>query len=173
MKRQKQLKEAALNLSGKGLTVTDIAKSLSIDRKTFYQWINSDEEFKKEYEKSRSKLDVSVKNLVNKALDLKLKKHNGQVGYVYLIRCGEFKYYKIGISKNDPHNRLSCMQSGCPFVLKFEHMVYTPDYRRLELKLHMKYKEKNKIGEWFELDDNELKDVISDMDLQTNQMTLF
>jgi hypothetical protein len=77
------------------------------------------------------------------------------VGYVYLIKMDS--HYKIGISKN-PKRRLKAF-STMPQQLEVILTAKVNDYARIEEELHEKYKEKRVRGEWFELDDLEVKEI--------------
>ena len=95
-------------------------------------------------------------------------------GYVYIMKCGEFNYYKIGISKNSPEKRWSGIQSGCPFPISFVSITYCEDYVMLERRLHEKYRSQRLMGEWFELSDLDLIDVHNNLkETKTKQVTLF
>ena len=77
------------------------------------------------------------------------------VGYVYLIKMGE--YHKIGISKN-PKQRIKAF-STMPQEVEVILTEKVNDYARIEEELHEKYKAKRVRGEWFELDDLEVKEI--------------
>ena len=64
--------------------------------------------------------------------------------FVYFIRNGS--YIKIGISEN-PQARLDALQTSSP--LKLELLDYIPGGRKLENKLHKKFKHLRESGEWF------------------------
>jgi hypothetical protein len=82
-------------------------------------------------------------------------KSEKQVGYVYLIKMDS--HYKIGISKN-PKRRLKAF-STMPQEVEVILTAKVNDYARIEEELHEKYKEKRVRGEWFELDDLEVKEI--------------
>lgn len=173
MKSYKQIKDIILDLAKDGKSVKSICKIVNISRTTFYKWLKQDEDFSEGYENSRLSISFNLKTKIEESIADQISKYDGSVGYVYLIKCIGFDYYKIGISKNDPNNRLSCLQSGCPFELAFEHVSYTPSYRELEVQLHAKYKDKRVRGEWFLFEHNELDEVIKAMDSQAKQLKLF
>jgi hypothetical protein len=77
------------------------------------------------------------------------------VGYVYLIKMGE--YYKIGISQN-PKKRIKEF-TLLPQKLEIILTAKVNDYARIEEELHEKYKAKRVRGEWFGLDDLEVKEI--------------
>lgn len=95
-------------------------------------------------------------------------------GYVYLIHCKGTIFYKIGISKNDPENRLSSLQSGCPFELEMIHLGHCDYYGLLESELHSRYSKYKVRGEWFEFSDSQVLCVKNDIESQINkQLKLF
>jgi hypothetical protein len=95
-------------------------------------------------------------------------------GYVYVIKCDGWNYYKIGISKSTPRNRLSNLQSGCPFNLDYITIVHCAHYSLVESEVHKMLRSKNIRGEWFELNPSELIDVIEFLNQSASkQLTLF
>ncbi len=88
---------------------------------------------------------------------------NKGLGYVYLVRCKGFDFYKIGVSKVSVEHRLSSLQTGCPFDLEVLHTGYSLGYRSIETLLHNKYRLYNERGEWFKLNNNLVNDVIMDI----------
>ncbi len=78
---------------------------------------------------------------------------------VYLLECDS--KIKIGISKSIS-SRIAMMQTGNPYkiTLRAEYKVASEtEARRLEKELHIKYNDKQLIGEWFDLTQEELADV--------------
>ena len=86
----------------------------------------------------------------------------GRNGYLYLIHCVGFPYYKIGITK-DIDARLSSMQSSLPFQLELEFAVLAENFLIKERELHSKYANNRLNGEWFNFNDAELDDVKTDL----------
>jgi hypothetical protein len=80
--------------------------------------------------------------------------------YIYIIRCIDTDYRKIGIA-NNPHERLSELQTGCPFELKIERLYTYKQARKLEQLLHSALAIHNVRGEWFNIS---IEDVDSIMD---------
>ncbi|HHF3026173.1 TPA: GIY-YIG nuclease family protein [Vibrio diabolicus] len=110
-------------------------------------------------------------------LKLAYKKYNNYLKnddaprYLYIIRCGRSKYYKIGVT-NDLEKRLATHQTGCPYELKlicyFEADL--DDYlgkeiAYLESFLHNNYSEFRVRGEWFELNYGHLSDIAMFLEL--------
>ena len=75
------------------------------------------------------------------------------MGYVYLIgEIGNDTNYKIGSTRaKDVNNRLKQLQTGSSSELYIKESFETEYPFKLEKMLHNHFKEKNLIGEWFEL----------------------
>lgn len=100
--------------------------------------------------------------------------HKVGQGYVYIIHCKDTSYYKIGISKNTPSNRLSNLQSGCPFELEMIYIKYCDHYGLLERQLHQRYYKYKIRGEWFDLTPSLLLTLKNDINEQSaKQLKLF
>lgn len=72
-------------------------------------------------------------------------------GYVYLLIEENSPFVKIGFSSNRPHHRASGCQVGNPrqiFLLHFRKHKYA---RTIERRLHLKFLEHRKSGEWFDV----------------------
>ncbi len=69
-------------------------------------------------------------------------------GHVYLMKCGP--HCEIGASK-DPDLRLAQLSTKPPFDIELLHTIPTDDMYTLESKLHDRFADKRKNGEWFEL----------------------
>jgi predicted GIY-YIG superfamily endonuclease len=76
--------------------------------------------------------------------------------------------YKIGITK-DLNKRIAHLRTGTPDRLEVYHVIRTEYYAELERYLHRTLKAKNKRGEWFWLDDNDL-DVIKAIKVVDGQL---
>ena len=81
------------------------------------------------------------------------------MGFVYLIgEENEENKYKIGSTKcKDINKRLKQLQTGNSNPLFIKSYFETSRPFRLESMLHNKFKEYNVIGEWFELNDENIK----------------
>ena len=77
-------------------------------------------------------------------------------GYIYLIKCGRF--HKIG-KASDVLNRLQTLQTGNPYKLKIIHTFKAKDYSKAERLLHARYNYWRRRGEWFELNENQIKEI--------------
>lgn len=76
---------------------------------------------------------------------------------VYVMSVAE-KFYKIGIS-SDASRRLSTLQGANPLKVTLVATYTCSDACLMEQSLHQKYAHKRMHGEWFELDDADLKEI--------------
>lgn len=82
-------------------------------------------------------------------------------GYIYLFECvsDNETTYKIGYTRNkDYKKRIRGLQTGNKDRITCVDMFYTKYGRMVETALHNFYSFKNKGGEWFDLD---LQDVVN------------
>lgn len=97
-----------------------------------------------------------------------------ELKFVYMLRadCDEFNIdgwiVKIGISKNIG-NRLSNIQSGCPFKLRVHCTGKTYSAEKYESKLHDRLSKFKMNGEWFLLDDETFDWVVNFLYLITKE----
>ena len=116
---------------------------------------------------NKSKIILKViydnKKKKNKLLRIenKIKKQDKSNGYIYIIHAEKTNYYKIGISKDAPRNRIASIQTGSVFDLKFIDIRYTKQFRVLEKDLHRQYKDYNVRGEWFELVEKQINEIVN------------
>ena len=94
--------------------------------------------------------------------DPKEYKYVPRAGYLYIIQCKGFPYYKIG-QTTMPKGRLNSLQTGCPFDLSIEYAMQVKDMNESERQIHIQYEGKRMRGEWFMLTDAELESVKEDM----------
>lgn len=78
-------------------------------------------------------------------------------GYVYLIRHGRRREYKIGWS-NDPHRRRYELSIQTPERPTLVHEIASDDPPRVERYWHDRFRDKRKHGEWFELTDADVRE---------------
>jgi predicted GIY-YIG superfamily endonuclease len=170
--KTEELEEQALKaIKEHGLVfIEEVVSFLPCDKTTFYaHGLSKSLKIKEALKANKVKVSEERKGL--KRVQSKYKKGSG---YVYLIKCEGVNYYKIGISKSTPKNRLSNLQSGCPFKLDYVTIVHCDHYSLIEAQLHRKYRDKNIRGEWFELSPTDLIDVIEFLnEKSTKQITLF
>ena len=76
--------------------------------------------------------------------------------YIYIIKCNEF--YKIGIA-NDLDSRISSLQTGNPYILEIYFAKKHRLAEQLEKYLHNHFIKKQISGEWFKLNENDLKEA--------------
>lgn len=79
-------------------------------------------------------------------------------GYVYLICDPANNVFKIGVTRNLNSKRIKKLQTGNPTELHITSLYEAQWPFRLETMLHTKYKNKQILNEWFEL---ELCDVVN------------
>ena len=80
-------------------------------------------------------------------------------GYVYVIQDTEFsKRYKIGRT-NSPGRRLNEIRNILPGSSDIVAIIDTQDAPTLESQLHQRYVENRKRGEWFDLNDAEVREI--------------
>jgi hypothetical protein len=78
------------------------------------------------------------------------------VGYVYLLKHGSRREYKIGRT-NNPVRREGEFGIQLPDKLQPVHYIKTDDPAGVELYWHTRFKEKRKQGEWFTLTANDVR----------------
>jgi hypothetical protein len=86
-----------------------------------------------------------------------VKKRNG---YMYFIRSGDTNRFKIGITKRHPKKRMVNLQTGNPELLTLHRYIKCGDSRAYEAYLHECFKEKNIRGEWYNMTEGEIDDLI-------------
>ena len=83
-----------------------------------------------------------------------------EYNFVYIIRQGNQRIYKIGIS-DKPHKRVKQLQTGNPYPLRIifqTPIISSINCRKVESVIHKYLKEKGywMRGEWFKIEDNEV-----------------
>ena len=66
---------------------------------------------------------------------------------IYFIQCGKNGPIKIGYTDKDPKERLSQLQTACPYELKLLWVYKDDDYS--EKQIHEELKHEHIRGEWF------------------------
>jgi Meiotically up-regulated gene 113 len=79
-------------------------------------------------------------------------------GYVYLVQAD--RYFKIGRSKQ-PNVRFGQIGLQLPFPFEVLHVIPVNDMHIAEKQLHTKYAHQHLNGEWFELSQNEVAEIMS------------
>lgn len=77
---------------------------------------------------------------------------------LYVVQCGQFPYYKIGIAKN-AHERIKLIQTFNPFPIIIVITVKTTGVTILETFLHQKFKKQWLYNEWYILTNKDIKDL--------------
>ena len=98
-----------------------------------------------------------LKTQVCRAHDQIYKNH----GYIYLVQAvSPYNHYKIGLSK-EPVKRIESMGVKLPFPIEVIHLIQASDRYVAEKSLHNRYAHKRVNGEWFELSEQDVKDICS------------
>jgi hypothetical protein len=79
-------------------------------------------------------------------------------GYVYLVKAD--RYFKIGRSKQ-PNVRFEQVGLQLPFPFEILHVIPVDDMYIAEKQLHAKYAHQHLNGEWFELSESEVAEIMS------------
>ena len=88
-----------------------------------------------------------------------LPKLEAPAGYVYIIQDVDFSNrYKIGRT-NHPRTRLNKFGVELPFKTEVVHILRTDDAVATERDLHKKFSKSHARGEWFDLDDAQLRAI--------------
>lgn len=77
-------------------------------------------------------------------------------GYVYLVRHGSRREYKIGRTYN-PLRREGELRTELPELLSPVHQIKTDDPAGVERYWHVRFADKRKNGEWFELNADDVR----------------
>jgi len=81
--------------------------------------------------------------------------------YLYVLSV-ENKYFKIGVA-NNVRKRIMNMQGCCPYPIKIIHEIKVPDQfvKLAESFLHKRYKGNHALREWFQLSEDQTKELTS------------
>ena len=80
--------------------------------------------------------------------DFSVKKPISKLPSVYVLTTSKFEYIKIGRTTN-LKQRISNIQSGCPFILALWLGIKTPNDVEIEKHLHYAMRHVHLRGEWF------------------------
>lgn len=83
-------------------------------------------------------------------------------GYVYLMKNERNGYFKIGFSKKPPSYREYTLQSQEPEV---SLVAYAESFLEVEKIFHKHYGEKRVRGEWFALDQEQVRELSSILEI--------
>lgn len=84
--------------------------------------------------------------------------------WLYLFRAEGSSFYKIGITEQDPEDRLDTLQTGCPYDLSLDYAVRISEAGKHEALLHEEFSASQKRGEWFEFDSDGVEEVRREME---------
>lgn len=87
------------------------------------------------------------------------KKRKPMRGFIYLIRL-ENGLYKIGKTKN-MKSRMNAFSVTFPMAWELIYKFETEDYSNAEISLHKMFYDKRKVGEWFELTNEDVEYITS------------
>ncbi|BAZ86723.1 GIY-YIG nuclease family protein [Dolichospermum compactum] len=94
--------------------------------------------------------------------------------FVYLVRSGDTTRYKIGMSDNLARRLQQLNGKQSPYEVFVVSSIEVINALPIEKTLHHKYKDYRRKGEWFELTDEQVENVIQDMNfLQFNEQILY
>lgn len=79
--------------------------------------------------------------------------------YLYVIRCARTRYFKIGVAKNYI-KRIEDLQRANPLRLDIAYTFLLPGESNIERILHKKFSEQNIRGEWFDLTDEDISELL-------------
>lgn len=80
-----------------------------------------------------------------------------------MLKAHDSSFIKIGLTKN-LKGRINNIQTGCPYRLSFYAGVRTDRAREFEKELLSYFSKFNVRGEWFELPDDELFELMDIID---------
>jgi hypothetical protein len=105
--------------------------------------------------------DLSAKIAAKVKLKLKpVKDEFDSSGYIYVIYLESPKrYYKIGMAK-EFNSRFDKHRCASPFDLYVACAFFVQNMRRKEAELHREFASKRVRGEWFELDEGDVKSIV-------------
>lgn len=110
-------------------------------------------------------LNGELKKLVDKEEETQpIKGNKNQRGFIYLIHCDN-GLYKIGKSKK-VSKRLETFNTLFPATLNLIHSFETQSYSNAEALLHERFDEKHVHGEWYELDEQDIAEIIAIKDFE-------
>ncbi|MEG4521039.1 MULTISPECIES: GIY-YIG nuclease family protein [unclassified Microcoleus] len=96
-----------------------------------------------------------------------------QPGYVYLISAVGTGKFKIGKTSTSVESRIAQLQTGCPIKIRYVYHAFVEDINKAEKDLHLAFKQFRKIGEWFTLQLDDIKECITLMRLVQIDETAF
>ena len=70
-------------------------------------------------------------------------------GHVYIVQCGNMPYYKVGVTQGQPSERVSSLQTGCPFELRLIEAFFSYNAEGLEKTIQESFDLNRVRGEWY------------------------
>ena len=86
------------------------------------------------------------------------------MGYIYLLSTNNEigEVFKLGVTKNNPHDRVKSLQTGSSEKITLLNVYKTDNYFKVEKMLHRKYHKEKKNGEWFILTNDQVMSFTDD-----------
>lgn len=85
-----------------------------------------------------------------------------RAGYVYFVTTPDRDVWKIGMTTDEPCNRLMSLQTGSPVLLSIYNVLRCEDADRTELELHRLFRHCRIHGEWFRATVDEIESAIDE-----------
>ena len=92
--------------------------------------------------------------------------------FVYFIKLGQTKYYKIGYTKN-LEKRLEQLQNASPYDVILIAAFQSSNALKLEHQLHGKYSSNRVRGEWFKFNKEEATVIEDGLKANGNQLPIY
>ena len=84
-------------------------------------------------------------------------------GCVYFVKHKFMSPIKIGYSNCEtPNNRVAGMKTMSPYGLEFLGFISSDNAKLLETNLHLKFKRNRLNGEWFDISEEDVKQILKD-----------
>ena len=109
---------------------------------------------------TQQQFDSMLEEQLQAEIEAEIAKKEANKTYVYFVGSKDHGFIKVGISKKDSlKNRLSSIQTSCPFKIKKYKAIQVNDRHKalaIEYSLHkyLKNKGNHSNGEWFYNDEN-------------------
>lgn len=81
-------------------------------------------------------------------------------GHVYVVKCGDMPYYKIGVTQSNVSARVAALQTGCPFKLTLVEVFWSYNAADLERTIQEAFKDNWIRGEWYLFDKLRLETLL-------------
>lgn len=91
-------------------------------------------------------------------------------GKVYLLQAGDL--FKIGITRGSVKNRIKQLSTGNPINITIVSTYESDKASKVESVLHNTFKSKKVKGEWFKLEDDDIKKFTSLCEVIENNIKL-